>query len=186
MKVIKYNKSYLKSLVKLFEVSRHEWPQGTSDFNEIIDNLENMLKSKSYLCVFLAIQNGEVIGYCDLKPLPLEKEGCYIDTLVVHPSFRRIGIGKKLIKRIIKETSLNLKLKKIKVYTWFTNKKAIIFYKKMGFLWIPGTAVEMVNFFPYLIMQKFIPLNFINKLENLIKIENEKIMSPDIKPIFDS
>lgn len=53
-------------------------------------------------------------------------------TLFVSKDYQRMGIGRELIRRVVKEFKLR-NIKKIYVDTLSNNKKALIFYKKSGF-----------------------------------------------------
>lgn len=59
----------------------------------------------------------------------LQKPYLYISTLFADKKFQRKGIGKKLIERVLKEK----KITNIYVDTYLNNKKAIKFYKALGF-----------------------------------------------------
>lgn len=59
----------------------------------------------------------------------LQRPYLYISTLFVDKKFQRKGMGKKLIERVLKEK----KIVNIYVDTYLNNKKAIKFYKALGF-----------------------------------------------------
>jgi len=91
-----------------------------------IDNLS--LKAKHSTDYFLenlgniivAIDSGRVLGYIMCK-------GEEISNLVVHPDFRKKGIGNSLVKEVMKKS------KRLILRTRETNRDAYIFFKKIGF-----------------------------------------------------
>ncbi len=89
--------------------------------------------SKEENGVFVAEQNGEVVGYvfCDVI-----KEGngltLYIDDLCVAPEARRCGVGTMLLDKA-REYGEEKECKFLMLNVWEFNKNAVEFYEKYGF-----------------------------------------------------
>ena len=86
---------------------------------------------------FVAEENGKIIGYIEgsvfknYDIFKIKKKGL-IDTLYVLPKYRKKGVAKKLVNEILKW----FRSKGIKHFTLGTHalhKKAILFWKHMGF-----------------------------------------------------
>ncbi len=178
MKYISYQKKYADGVAKLWNESAENWPEGLgAKFKKNALDIEKEISLAGYLKIILALsEDGEVIGYCDLKPSPNIKEVCYIDTLNVHPKYQGLGIGRQLLKRIINFSIIN-GYNRIDAFTWPSNTKAISLYKRMGFFWQPNTSVQMVNFIPKLFNLGFLDSNFISKWDALLCVN--PITGPD-------
>ena len=73
--------------------------------------------------------NNSILGVCVLHKIYDEAEIRY---LTVHPSYKRIGLGKKLIYKILAECK-NENIKKIFLEVSINNKEALSFYDYFGF-----------------------------------------------------
>ena len=91
-----------------------------------IDNIS--LKSKHTLKYFfnnldsilVAVEENKILGYIMVK-------GEEVMNLVVHPDYRKRGIGRKLMEEVMKKSS------KLVSRSRENNKKAIKFLKRIGF-----------------------------------------------------
>ncbi|MBT3298015.1 GNAT family N-acetyltransferase [archaeon] len=86
---------------------------------------------------FIAIEKGEIIAYSGGEieinpPTHKEKFKGHLFNLYVKPDYRKKGIGKKLILKILHWFKKN-KIKEIELYTKADNIKAQSLYKKNGF-----------------------------------------------------
>ena len=73
--------------------------------------------------------NNSIIGVCVFHKIYEEAEIRYLS---VHPSYKRRGLGKKLIYKIFKECR-NENIKRILLEVSFKNKQALSFYDHLGF-----------------------------------------------------
>jgi len=95
-------------------------------------------KIKQKNCVFwVAEENKKIVGYVfgeieTPKHLHIYKKRGYIHDAFVLEEYRKIGIGEKLIQKLIQWFKLN-GIKWIRVSAYTNNKSAIKFWKKMGF-----------------------------------------------------
>lgn len=78
---------------------------------------------------FAARENGNIIGYVGYQEVSDEAN---INNLAVHPGFRRKGIGKKLIKKIIEDAG-RAGIKKLMLEFRESNAAARKLYEKFGF-----------------------------------------------------
>ncbi|MGC9309100.1 MAG: GNAT family N-acetyltransferase [Candidatus Nanoarchaeia archaeon] len=92
---------------------------GTANRLEDLDNLDN------YLIFYIAI-DGRIVG-----TIGLTNQG-RLRRLYVDKEYRRQGIGKQLLDKLIKIAKEN-NINRIVLSTYNKNKEAINFYKKHGF-----------------------------------------------------
>ena len=89
---------------------------------------ENELK-KDYVKAMGIFFNNTILGVCVFHKIFEEAEIRYLS---VHPSYKRIGLGKKLIHKIIRECK-NENIKRIFLEVSLKNKQALCFYDYFGF-----------------------------------------------------
>ena len=104
---------------------------------------ENIEKARRYIddlyeedpeCFFVAEVDGEIVGFIFCNRFWYSKfehaQVGAIHEIVVLPAHRHEGIGRMLIEKAIE----NLKPSKIELWVGEGNKKAIEFYKRLGFV----------------------------------------------------
>jgi len=79
---------------------------------------------------YVAEKNNQIIGYVIIKTM--FPKNAKLISIAVHPDHQSQGIGTKLIKKAINKTK-DLGARKINLEVRKTNKKAIKFYRKLGF-----------------------------------------------------
>ena len=92
--------------------------------NQWINELE-----KDFVTAIGIYLNNSILGVCVFHKIFDEAEIRY---LAVHPSYKRRGLGKKLIYRIFKECK-NENIKRIFLEVSLKNKPALSFYDNFGF-----------------------------------------------------
>ena len=84
---------------------------------------------KNYVSAIGIYLNNIILGVCVFHKIFDEAEIRYLS---VHPSFKRRGLGKKLIYKIFKECKKE-NIKRIFLEVSLKNKQALIFYDYLGF-----------------------------------------------------
>tara|TARA_Y100000590_G_C15665708_1_gene994352 strand:- start:874 stop:1335 length:462 start_codon:yes stop_codon:yes gene_type:complete len=93
-----------------------------------------------------AFSKNWMVGMCSMKKLPIEKQ-VHLYHIYVDKEHRRLGIGKKLIKKII-EQAKKTEMKIILLNVVAGNKVAISLYSKMGFIQEKqGQNIRLVKIF---------------------------------------
>ena len=94
---------------------------------EILNNMDN--------CVYVIIHNENIIGWIHgFYSLRVESDSFVeIGGMVVHENFRRKGIGKMLVKKVIEWAHLK-KSNKIRVRCNSLRKETHVFYNSIGFI----------------------------------------------------
>ncbi|MBM3116140.1 GNAT family N-acetyltransferase [Jeongeupia naejangsanensis] len=83
---------------------------------------------------FVAVENGTVIGWCDVFPLPGEMRAhCGVLGIGVAKAFRGKGVGRTLIEAAI-EKARNRGITRIELTVRADNLTARNLYEKLGFL----------------------------------------------------
>ena len=115
----KINSKNSKSCYELDLKTIHHWNQ-----NQWVNELE-----KDYVNAIAIYLNNSMAGVCVFLKIYDELEIRYLS---VHPSYKRRGLGKKLIYEIFKECK-NENIKKIFLEVSLKNKQALCFYDYLGF-----------------------------------------------------
>jgi GNAT superfamily N-acetyltransferase len=107
------------------------------DKQAIFDETAQEWLTKSEYMLFVAEENGEIIGYIcgqvkERKPRVLDKEG-YINDWFVKEGKRKKGVGMKLYKTLIEQFK-EQKCNRLGLLTNTRNKETIDFYHKLGFI----------------------------------------------------
>lgn len=84
--------------------------------------------------VFYAVDNGKVVGWCDVfpeeNPRHSHRGGLGMGIL---PEYRGKGIGSRLLDAVLKKAK-EFRLEKVELNVYTSNKNAIKLYKKFGFV----------------------------------------------------
>ena len=118
----------------VFELLKQLWPALLLNFEALQVVYENALKSDKQKLIVGLIDN-KIVGFCSLTITNnLWQAGNlgHIDELVVENSFRRQGIGKKLMDEITK-VAKDHHCKRIELDSAFHRKDAHMFYEQSGY-----------------------------------------------------
>lgn len=88
-------------------------------------------------CVYVAVVNGRLVGYCQAKadrypPVIAEPDYGQILDVAVTADYRRAGVGEKMFRALYDWFSLK-GVHRIEVRHWKSNEVAANFWRKMGF-----------------------------------------------------
>jgi len=92
-------------------------------------NQWNIELNKDFITAMGIFFNNSILGVCVFHKIFDEAEIRYLS---VHPSYQRIGLGKKLIYKIFKECK-NKNIKRIFLEVSLKNEQALSFYDYFGF-----------------------------------------------------
>ncbi|MEM2806701.1 MAG: GNAT family N-acetyltransferase [Candidatus Bathyarchaeia archaeon] len=107
--------------------------RGASNDEERLSILKSSLKNPDYE-LWLAEIDGDIVGFIDLWTIHDFCHGgklTYIQNLYVAPKYRRLGVGSRLLQKIVERAKEKGALE-IHVVTGFDNEPAIRLYKKHG------------------------------------------------------
>lgn len=95
----------------------------------INDHLDN-----ANALILIAVSDDRVIGLLDFAPGKKKKMAHTGELgISVHPDFRGIGVGQKLMETLLEWARGNEQIEKVFLNVFATNETAIRLYKKMGF-----------------------------------------------------
>ena len=84
---------------------------------------------KSYVYAFACFKNYQIVGICVFQKILCNAELTYLS---IHPEFKRIGLGKKLLKETLKQCE-SFAIEKIQLEVSDKNLDALNFYRAFGF-----------------------------------------------------
>lgn len=137
------------ALAAMWNESNDQWPGGFNAGPPLnAARLREWIAAQPALARLVARADGRIVGYCDLAQEG--PDGVFIPFLNVHPAYHGRGIGRDLLRRAVAEAAQSPTCRRLHLRTWPANASALLLYKKAGFFWEPGTAIEMVSFLPVL------------------------------------
>jgi len=102
----------------------------------------------TFFNVFVAMKDGEAIGYCSFRRFWNDRDTAYVAVLNVRPDWHGKKVGKELVLSCVNET-IRLGMPRVDIHTWPGNTKAVPLYKKCGFLWEDRTdSTHLSNYIP--------------------------------------
>jgi GNAT superfamily N-acetyltransferase len=134
------SKTEIKVSIKIAEINDSESITELSNqlgYKTRIIDIQNRLKKileNADNCVYVAIQNEKIVGWIH-GFYSLRIESCFfveIGGLVVNENYRKNGIGKKLVYKIIEWTKLK-NCEKVRVRCNVIRKESHRFYQSIGF-----------------------------------------------------
>ena len=84
---------------------------------------------KNYVYAFACFRNYQIVGICVFQKIFCNAELTYLS---IHPKFKRIGLGKKLLKETFKQCE-SFAIEKIQLEVSDKNLDAVNFYRSFGF-----------------------------------------------------
>ena len=84
---------------------------------------------KNYVYAFACFRNYQIVGICVFQKIFCNAELTYLS---IHPNFKRIGLGKKLLKETFKQCE-SFAVEKIQLEVSDKNLDALNFYHALGF-----------------------------------------------------
>lgn len=141
--VIRYgNIKDIPNINKLYEILFKDMANLQKDYIKESKQDENFIKmaiEKKDYDIFVSEENNEIIGFAVVQEMKTPPYNCivehsysYVIDIVVSPSQRGRGIGKKLLNEI-KNWSINRKLNYIELNVLSNNISAIKLYENLGY-----------------------------------------------------
>ncbi len=138
-----------EKLATLFNSFDSIWPGGfTHGIPDTAVSVQERHRRMRLLAVCVVEhESGEFAGYCSLSSETGITDRAYIPLLGASPNHLNQGVGKMLLREMIRRVTAN-GFRQVTLHTWGGNLKAVPLYKKTGFHWEPETNVHMRNFIP--------------------------------------
>ena len=136
------------NVAQMWNESDSAWPGGfTRGVPFTAERVLHWQERERDIEVYIAFADGKAVGYCSLTEFWEDSRVAYVRLLGAHPEYHGQGFGRDLLRASLKRT-LELGYERLDLHTWAGNLKAVPLYKKIGFFWLPGTAVHMHNYLP--------------------------------------
>jgi RimJ/RimL family protein N-acetyltransferase len=146
--IVEYDQSLAPAIAEMWNRSGEGWG---GQFGDGIWTTERAIAQQThdaYFSIYIAMKDGEALGYCSLNRYYKDENTAYVQLLNVRPDYHGKGIGKELILLCVKET-IALGMPRLDIHTWPGNTKAMPMYKKCGFLWEDRSdTTHLSNFIP--------------------------------------
>ncbi len=133
-----------EKLARLMMEADVAWPGG-GGYQTTPEEQERHIRESNLLGAFVTEDRTRIISLCTLRAKPGQKEHAFIPHLNCLPDFHGKKHGKAVLRAAVDRAG-EAGYRKVDLYTWPANMKAVPLYKKMGFMWEPDTSVHMENF----------------------------------------
>ncbi|MFJ7917219.1 MULTISPECIES: GNAT family N-acetyltransferase [unclassified Lysinibacillus] len=141
---IKIRVAYQEDAEALLEIQKEVLAEETylittiDEFQRTIDEQREWIQAKitnERETIFIAQYQGEIVGWLVFQS-PQRKRLAHTGTfgMMVLNKYRGLGIGKRLIEKLLEWAENNPYIEKISLGVFSTNERAIALYKKMGFV----------------------------------------------------
>lgn len=172
-----YDPQFAKAVADMWNRSSEGWNGRVWNSSEARVLQEE--RDSSHLNLWLALSGKEVVGYAKLTPYSMEDGVAYVELISVDPAWHGRGIGKGLMQKCVLR-SAELGYKRLDLFTWPGNTKAVPLYKKCGFFWerMEAQATHLMNFLPGILNSGYFRpyFDFFHWYEDL---ERDLSISPD-------
>ncbi len=154
MKIVQYSHKYAAGVADMWRNSKKGWLGEV--FFTTAENVIEEEENSPRVCSWIALEKEKVLGYCNLYEYREEANALYIGLLNVRDDHHGKKIGKKLLLRAVEKT-VELGWKRLDLYTWSGNTKAVPLYKKAGFFWEDrDDSTHMMNFIPTVLNEELL------------------------------
>ena len=133
LKDVKGLLQYINSLVEERAFIGKQRKVSEKEEVKYVRDLINKVTSRKSVAL-VAEQDGKILGFGDVHKNPLDALR-YVGSfgIGIRKEARKMGIGEKLARLLIKEAKKKLKIKIIELHVFANNVPAINLYKKLGF-----------------------------------------------------
>jgi GNAT superfamily N-acetyltransferase len=144
-----YVESDLPALMTHWKESVRGWPPGFNPVAEwTLENVSDWLLRKRFIATWLGVLDDKIVAYLRYTKYWGDPEVEMVDIFNAHPDFHGKSYGRKLLVHAV-DRAVADKAKRLDLYTWAGNRKAVPLYKKCGFFWRPNISwTHMYNFLP--------------------------------------
>jgi len=148
MQIVEYEDSLAPAIADMWNRSGEGWG---GSFGGGVWTTERVVADSALNAdfnVYIAMKNGEAIGYGALSRYYKDENTAYVRLLNVRPDYHGKKVGKELVLMCVNET-IALGMPRVDIHTWPGNTKSVPLYKKCGFLWEDRTdTTHLCNFVP--------------------------------------
>jgi len=146
--IVEYEDSLAQAVADMWNKSGEGWG---GSFDTGVYTSERVIAKRAsgvFYNVYIAMKDGEAIGYCSFNRYYKDADTGYVHLLNVRPDYHGKGLGKELVLMCVNET-IARGLPRLDIHTWPGNTKAVPMYKKCGYFWEDrADTTHLSNFIP--------------------------------------
>ena len=148
IEIVEYEDSLAQAVADMWNKSGEGWG---GSFDNGVYTAERMIAKRAsgmFFNVYVAIKDGEALGYCSFNRYYKDADTGYVHLLNVRPDYHGKGLGKELVLMCVNET-IARGMPRLDIHTWPGNTKAMPMYKKCGYFWEDrADTTHLSNFIP--------------------------------------
>jgi len=148
IEIVEYEDSLAQAIADMWNKSGEGWGGTFDNGVYTAERMINKRASGAFFNVYIAMKDGEAIGYCSFDRYYKDEDTAYVHLLNVRPDYYGKKIGKELVMMCVYET-IARGMPRIDIHTWPGNTKAVPLYKKCGFFLEDRTdTTHLSNYIP--------------------------------------
>jgi len=146
--IVEYEDSLAPAVAEMWNRSGEGWGGTFGDGVWTADLVISKRASGAFFNVYVAMKDGEALGYCSFDRYIKDEDTAYVHLLNVRPDYHGKKIGKELVLMCVDET-IARGMPRLDINTWPGNTKSVPLYKKCGFLWEDRSdTTHLINYIP--------------------------------------
>jgi ribosomal protein S18 acetylase RimI-like enzyme len=151
MRILEYRRRHAPLLARLWNASDAGWPMGLVRFRPKTAGEWREWEARTHsLGRFVAFDGPRAVGFVRLLEWFDSPDATYVQWLNVEPAYHGRGIGKALLLKAMERT-MDLGFPRVDLHTWPGNDRAMRLYKRVGYMWVPGSHAYLQNYLPLLL-----------------------------------
>ncbi|MCL2627269.1 MAG: GNAT family N-acetyltransferase [Oscillospiraceae bacterium] len=148
IEIVEYEDSLAQAVADMWNKSGEGWGGTFDNGVYTAERMINKRASGAFFNVYVAMKDGEAIGYCSFDRYYKDENTAYVHLLNVRPDYYGKKIGKELVMMCVYET-IARGMPRVDIHTWPGNTKAVPLYKKCGFFLEDRTdTTHLSNYIP--------------------------------------
>jgi len=184
--IVEYEDSIAPAIADMWNRSGEGWG---GSFGDGIYTAERVIAKRAggaFFNVYIAMKDGEALGYCSLGRYYKDEDTAYVFLLNVRPDYHGKKIGKELVLMCVNET-IARGIPRVDIHTWPGNTKSVPLYKKCGFFWEDRTDTTHLSCFIPTVLSTELLKGFFEKADwysdstRLIEIKPDGIKVDDFE-----
>ena len=148
IEIVEYEDSLAQAVADMWNKSGEGWG---GSFDSGVYTAERVIAKRNsgvFYNVYIAMKNGEALGYCSFNRYNKDADTAYVHVLNVRPDHHGKGLGRELVLMCVNET-IARGMPRLDIHTWPGNTKAVPMYKKCGYFWEDrADTTHLSNFIP--------------------------------------
>ena len=146
--IVEYEDSLAQAVADMWNRSGEGWGGSFDSGVYTAERVVAKRNSGAFFNVYIALKDGEALGYCSFNRYYKDADTAYVHLLNVRPDCQGMGLGKELVLMCVNET-IARGMPRLDIHTWPGNTKAVPMYKKCGYFWEDrADTTHLSNYIP--------------------------------------